>query len=131
MKTIDDLLKTPYWVIDILPKQVPMNSPGQYFRIENYLLKARIGEIKQQHINLILKLNCYLDISMDDEPEINPAAELIDKTMRTRYVNIRIGDALIVSEPDDTNLTMFNANKELLKLVRLLASAEGLFVWRT
>ena len=66
-KTIDELLQAPYWVIDILPKQVPAGSPGQYFAIEEYFLdKPRLKEIKQKHINTVLKLNCYEDISIDE-----------------------------------------------------------------
>ena len=30
--TIEEYLKKPYWVIDILPKQVSADSKGQYFR---------------------------------------------------------------------------------------------------
>ena len=33
-KTVDELLQCPYWVIDILPSQVPKDSPGQYFAVE-------------------------------------------------------------------------------------------------
>ena len=36
--TIDDLLQTPYWIIDILPMQVPADSPGQFFAVERYYL---------------------------------------------------------------------------------------------
>ena len=61
MKTIEELLQCPYWIIDILPSQVPQNSPGQYFAVEKYFLQwDRLEEIKQKHINLILKLNCYI-----------------------------------------------------------------------
>ena len=30
--TIEEYLNKPYWVIDILPKQVPADGRGQYFR---------------------------------------------------------------------------------------------------
>ena len=33
----EELLQSPYWIIDILPSQVPKDSPGQYFTIEEYL----------------------------------------------------------------------------------------------
>ena len=36
---IDDLLSKPYWIIDILPKQVPADNGGQYFKIEKYWTK--------------------------------------------------------------------------------------------
>ena len=36
---IETLLRKPYWVIDILPGQVPEDSAGQYFAIEKYYLR--------------------------------------------------------------------------------------------
>ena len=55
-RTIEELLQTPYWIIDILPKQVPADSPEQCFAIEKYYLdKDRLAVIKEKHINVILK----------------------------------------------------------------------------
>ena len=65
--TIEEFLEKPYWIIDILPKQVPKDSPGQYFAIEDFFLKEQLAEIKKKHISVILKLNCYMDISIDVE----------------------------------------------------------------
>ena len=39
MMMIEEYLEKPYWVIDILPKQVPADSRGQYFEIEEYYLE--------------------------------------------------------------------------------------------
>ena len=130
-KTIDELLQTPYWIIDILPKQVPAHSAGKYFAIEKYYLdKKRFIDIKQKHINVILKLNCYRDISIDEEEEVNPSPEIIEKEMKNRYLYIMIGESMILSEADDTHMTLFNPDEELLDLVKDIASKEGLFVWR-
>ena len=126
--TIEELLETPYWIIDILPKQVPKDSPGQYFAIENFFLKGQLTEIKKKHIDVILKLNCYMDISIDGEK--NPAPEQIRDIMMERYVYIMLGDSMILSEPDDTHMTVFNPDKELMDLIRDLSSSEGLFVWK-
>jgi len=52
---------------------VPKDSPGQSFAVEKVFLQGdRIEEIKQKHIDLILKLNCYRDISISDKAVINP-----------------------------------------------------------
>ena len=124
---IEELLKKPYWIIDILPKQVPKDSLGQYFAVEEIFLKEQLAEIKKKHINVILKLNCYMDISIDDEE--NPPPEQIRDIMLDRYVYIMLGDAMILSEADDTHMTVFNPDEELLDLIRMISSAEGLFVW--
>ena len=129
--TIDELLQKPYWIIDIFPEQVPADSPGQFFAIEKYYLeKERIRAIKQKHINLILKLNCYRSISIDEDPVIDPDPEYIDAEMRRRYLYIFIDDAMILSEPDDTHMTVFNPDEKLLELIKTIAAGEGLFVWK-
>ena len=130
-RTIDELLETPYWVIDILPQQVPKDSPGQYFAVERYYLaEAQLAAIKQKHINVILKLNCYRDLSLNDDPAVNPPPEQIAEEMRRRHLCIMVDDAMILSEPDDTHMTVFNPDEELLKLIQTISAGEGLFVWQ-
>lgn len=129
--TIEELLNRPYWIIDILPKQVPASGPGQFFAVERYFLeKSRIRRIKQQHIDLILKLNCYYSLSLDDEEETDPLPQRIEKEMLGRYVYIRFKDCMILSEPDDTHMTVFNPDEELLQMIKTLAAGEGLYVWK-
>lgn len=130
-KTVEELLQSPCWIIDILPFQVPQDSPGQYFAVEKYFLQdTGIKEIKQKHINLILKLNCFRDISIDGQTAINPSPEQIAKEMQTRFLYIMTGESMILSEPDDTHLTVFNPDAQLLELLRQIAPGEGLFVWK-
>ena len=57
---IEELLEKPYWIIDILPEQVPADSAGQYFAVEEYF--RRQPETKQKKINVILKINCLVFI---------------------------------------------------------------------
>ena len=130
-KIIEELLQTPYWIIDILPERVPADAMGQYFAVEHYYLQEpQLRAIKQKHINVVLKLNCYYDISLDEDAATNPLPEWIAQAMTERYVNIRVADSLIVSEHDDTHMTLFNPSEQLLSLVKTLAAAEGLFVWQ-
>ena len=130
-KTIDELLQSPYWVIDILPEQVPKDSPGQYFAVEKYFLEEdKLAVIKQRHINVVLKLNCYRQISIDGDSQINPSPRKIDEEMRNRYLYIMTGESMILSEPDDTHMTIFDPDEELLRLIRVIAASEGLFVWK-
>ena len=130
-KTIDELLETRYHVIDILPEQVPADSSGNYFAIEKYFLdKRRFAAVKRKHIDIVLKLNCYTAVSLEDEDAVNPPPSAIARAMRERHTCIRVGNALIVSEPDDTCLTLYNAPDRLLALAAQLAAAEGLFLWQ-
>ena len=130
-KTVEELLQCPYWIIDILPSQVSEDSPGQFFSVEEYFLQGdRIEEIKQKHIDLVLKLNRYRDISISDETVVNPLPKHIADEMKKRYLYIMVGESMVLSEPDDTHLTVFNPDSQLMDLIRQLASGEGLFVWK-
>ncbi len=130
-KTIEELLEAPYWVIDILPRQVPKDGPGQYFAVESYYLeKDHFDIVKQKHIDLILKLNCYCSISIDEGRSFDPSPEQIVRRMREEYLCMIVGDSLIVSEPDDTSMTVYDPDDGLLELIETLAAGEGLYVWK-
>ena len=47
MSTIEELLNTPYWIIDILPMRVPKDAPGQYFSIEDFFLKEHLKQSRR------------------------------------------------------------------------------------
>ena len=130
-KPIEELLEKPCWIIDILPMQVPSECGGQFFAVERWFLrKEEMDRIKQKHIRLILKLNCYHSLSLDNEEEVNPAPDRIAAEMKRRYLYIRIRDSIILSEPDDTHMTVFDPDRELLQLIQKTAPSEGLYVWK-
>ena len=59
---IEELLNKPYWVIDILPEQVPEGGAGQYFAVERYWQQSpAFAEIRRRFAGILLKLNCYSD----------------------------------------------------------------------
>ena len=130
-KSIEELLECPYWIIDILPKQVPADGAGQYFAVERYFLgESQLASIKQKHVSVVLKLNCYKDVFLDEDAVLNPSPDAIAEAMCKRYVIIRVGESMMVSEPDDAHMTLFNPDEQLLELVRVISTSEGLFVWK-
>ena len=128
MDRIEELLDKPYWIIDILPKRVPENSPGQYFAVEAYYLKKKKKKIRKQKISLILKLNCYYDLILENE--VNPSPSMIGEYIKKRHAVFLLNDAMIVSEPDETYLTVYQPDEPLLELLRMLVYGEGLFLWK-
>lgn len=130
MDIIEERLKEAYWIIDILPKQVPMLSQGQYGSVEQYYLKD--SSLRKKQLNILLKLNCYYDlVLLSNVGQIrNPEPEQLKSLVGEEYLNILIGKALIVIDHTDTYMTVYGADHELLDLIRQLASAEGLFVWQ-
>lgn len=132
----DDIFEKPYWIIDILPEQVPADSKGQYFAVERYfLMPENITEIFRKQLGLMLKLNCYYDfyVSIDfgEHWEKNVIPEKLSE-MITMYdqIYVRIDDSLLVAQRNDTYLTMYDPDERLIDLTKQIASAEGLFVWQ-
>ena len=137
--TIEEYLNKPYWVIDILSKQVPTDDKGQYFRIEKYFLEhPQIDNIYRKFTNILLKLNCYEDIDVSHNGEdwmTNPAPQELEaallKCMADKqmfYIILKSIDALITVSGDDTYMTVYNPTEEMTELIGSLAGSEGLVI---
>ena len=139
--SIEELLKQPYYVMDILPMQVPADGGGQYFKVERYYL-THVERLSRQYADVLLKLNCYYDLVFSHDAEhwqLNPEPESIvgmvhdcvseDPTEAGRYVMLAEGSMLLTLQRDATHMTLYHLTDELLQLLCQLASAAGLFVW--
>lgn len=136
---IETLLNKPYWVIDFLPEQVPDGSAGQFFAVEEYYLrKPALSTLRRRFTDILLKLNCYYDFQVcaaDSEEFVrNPAPDILASRVLDTQENLCIllprEDALITLDRDDTCMTVYNPSETLLNRLRLLATAEGLFLWQ-
>ena len=133
---IEQLLEMPCWVIDLLPCQVPTDIGGQYFRIEPKLLEGR--RVRRSFADVLLKLNCYYDFLVFrgecDEYVANPKPKKLERWVLHDKEGLSIlvpeADALIAVPTDSTYIALHNPTRELLELVRQIASASGLFVWK-
>lgn len=139
--SIEELLEQPYYVMDILPRQVPADSGGQYFKVEEYYLKDK-GRLSRQYADVLLKLNCYYDLAFSHDAEHwqkNPEPEKIvrmvkaclseESTESFLYVMLTDVPMLLTLQRDITHMTLYNPSDDLLHLISQLASSEGLFVW--
>ena len=137
---VENLLERPYWVIDFLPMQVPEDSRGQFFAIEQYYLTGQRHErLRRQFADVLLKLNCYHDLTVNHGGEDwlrNPDPEALvawlDEALQHGHLCALIddGDALVTASGGDTNLTLYNPSPDLLQLVQSLTTASGLNLWQ-
>ena len=133
----EELLERPFWVIDFLPRQVPAESSGQYFTVEEFLTrKPQLEEMYSRFAGLLLKLNCYYDLILSEGEgwRENPLPEELWKEIIScaegGYCNILFPAeaALITLSGGDLYMTLYDPSKELLETVKQVAGAEGLFV---
>ncbi len=135
------LLEGPYWIVDILPEQVPKDAAGQYFAVERYFLQPeRIVPLRRKYAELLLRLNCYVDMavsfdscaSWETNPDPKAFAERVAGLSGNEFLRAVFAgqNAMIDYDRNDTYLTVYDPDSALLEKLRALAAAEGLFVWR-
>ena len=138
---IEELLEKPYWVVDLLPVQVPADAPGQYFSVEEYYLQPeRIRLLHGKFADILLKLNCYFDFRVcydaEERWEENPDPETLaakfaeDGEAWTLYFFLPSEQALIMVNSDDLYMTVYGPTARLMEILRQLAQSEGLFMWK-
>ena len=135
-----ELLENPYWIVDILPEQVPADSKGQYFAVERYFLQPeRLVPLRRRYAEILLRLNCYVDMAVSFDAcaswETNPDPEAFSARVAGLSGNEFLRavfaeqNAMIDYDHNDTYLTIYDPDSALLDRVRAMAAAEGLFVW--
>lgn len=65
MTDMNRLLEKPCHIIDFLPRQVPKDCGGQFFKVENYLLNnyERYG-LRDKYIRIILPLRSGISMNL-------------------------------------------------------------------
>jgi len=141
---MDDFTERPYCVVDILPRQVPTDSGGQYFAVERWLLAPeRAADIYRRFAAILLKLSCYCELQVSRDPEAGwmsaPEPETLDRLVNesvpdkngaAEYLYIRVcPEEAVFMLSGDLCMTLYGASDALKELTGQLASAEGLFFW--
>ena len=136
-KRIDELLAQDHIVVDSLPVQVPADSKGRFFAVEQYYLsEPQITQLHRRFLNVILKLYCYFPVTVidaDSDTEINsPDPEKLEKWIvdapRDILIYIEGENSLITLSKDDIYMTVYAPSDCVLKLTEKIAASEGLFV---
>ena len=137
---VENLLQQDCWVIDYLPRQVPADAPGQFFKVETYLLNhyEEFG-LRARFTAVVLKLMCYHRVSVHWGQWVDaPSPDLVTEAIKTildnhsGWLNILLPEekALLVFEWDCLNLALYRPSPELLELIEEIARSEGLFLWK-
>jgi hypothetical protein len=136
----EELPEGPYSIVDILPEQVPQGAAGRYFAVERFYLKPeRLRALRRRFAGIILRLNCYYDMTVSfdggENREANPDPEMFAQRLADMSGNgfLRVvfeaQRAMIDIGPDDTYMTVYDPASRLADKLEPLARSEGLFVW--
>lgn len=136
----EEFLEREYFVLDLLPEQVPADSRGQYFQIEEYWrLNGEKEKQLERFFRILLKLNCYYDFDViwQNKPVRNPKpAELLRYLMNLlapgqEPLRIFLDDdaAMVHLAADDLCLAVYGPDERLQRILTALARSEGLYFW--
>lgn len=138
-RTIEDLLKKPYWVIDILPCRVPPDSKGQFFAIEKYYSDpVRMSGFRRKMADVLLKLNCYYgfrvavgkEFHFTDDPLPDALAKIVAEPENTVMILLEEERSLITLDRGDLYAAVYHPSKKQLALLKQLSVSSGLFLWK-
>ena len=135
-ETIEELLAKPCWVMDILPRQVPSEERGPYFKIEHYLLNHQ--QLAERFANVIVKLNCYenlLELGRDvlmeqgDYPKaIETVTEALEGGARPDLCHLTLGMAHYYMENDQQAIEYLTLATESEKAGVRMPAYQGLYL---
>lgn len=134
------LLEKPCYIIDFLPRQVPKDCGGQFFEVETYLINnCEHYGLKDRFIRIILKLMCYYRVSVRldkwiEHPAPEQVVEIIETVMCDHHGQMDVlfpeKDILLQFDGDCLNLSIYNPDEDMCKLLEQLAWSESMFFRR-
>lgn len=135
--TIERILEKPCYVIDMLPKQVPADSKGNFFAVEAYLL-GHGGEsrLREKFAGIVLRLMCYYPVSvfeyengkLTEYPTPESVVSAVNEAGDILYL-LCGEETLFVLEKDCLHFSVYNPGEDMKKLIADLSKSAGLF-WR-
>ena len=125
---IEELLNAPCWIIDILPGRVPEDKAKEYAELEKVFLYTE--NLKRKFYNVLMKLRCYFDFKIV-MPECDASVYKLWGLVGHKNLQIIVGEALLVLDPDDMYMSLYNPSDDMLELVKSIAATEGMCVWRS
>ena len=139
MNIINKFLEKSCYIMDFLPKQVPVDYSEQFFEVETYLLNHYDWcGLRDRFVGVILKAMCYYPVSVQwgkwiKQPTPEQVIKIIDTILENHSGDINIlfpsKDALLQFGWNSLNISIYNPDEEMCMLFEKIAISEGLF-WR-
>ena len=100
--TIERLLDTTAYVIDIFPRQVIRKQDNRYFEVENLFLQQK-DIYDKKFIDVLIKMFCYYDLivwtndNIYKELSLKKYVPLLDNCFNGKIKNVNIINFILVS----------------------------------
>ena len=140
--TVERLLEDDYWIIDILPSQIPIEKQAEYRALtDEYYESGKVAELHRRYADILTMINGRFKTAMlcmpEDEWTISPC-DIAVKDAVIHHTERGCVDLLLPEEEtlislqsEDLYITVYHPTEEILSLLRQAVSKQGFYIWQT
>ncbi len=140
--TVERLLEDDYWIIDILPYQIPIEKQAEYRALtDEYYESGKIAQLHQRYADILTMINSRFKTAMlcmpEDEWTISPddvaVKDAVIHHTERGCVDLLLPEeeTLISLQAEDLYITVYHPTEEILSLLRQAVSESGFYIWQT
>ena len=139
---VERLLEDDYWIIDILPSQIPIEKQAEYRALtDEYFESGKVAQLHRRYADILTMINSRFKTAMlcmpEDEWTISPddvaVKDAVIHHTERGCVDLLLPEeeTLISLQAEDLYITVYHPTEELLSLLRQAVSESGFYIWQT
>ena len=140
--TVERLLEDDYWIIDILPSQIPIEKQAEYCALtDEYFESGKAAQLHRRYADILTMINSRFKTTMlcmpEDEWTISPddvaVKDAVIHHTEQGCVDLLLPEeeTLISLQAEDLYITVYHPTEEILSLLRQAVSESGFYIWQT
>ena len=139
---VERLLEDDYWIIDILPSQIPIEKQAEYRALtDEYFESGKVAQLHRRYADILTMINSRFKTAMlcmpEDEWTISPddvaVKDAVIHHTERGCVDLLLPEeeTLISLQAEDLYITVYHPTEEILSLLRQAVSESGFYIWQT
>lgn len=140
--TVERLLEDDYWIIDILPSQIPIEKQAEHRALtDEYFESGKVAQLHRRYADILTMINSRFKTAMlcvpEDEWTISPddvaVKDAVIHHTERGCVDLLLPEeeTLISLQAEDLYITVYHPTEEILSLLRQAVSESGFYIWQT
>ena len=140
--TVERLLEDDYWIIDILPSQIPIEKQAEYRALtDEYFESGKVAQLHRRYADILTMINSRFKTAMlcmpEDEWTISPddvaVKDAVIHHTERGCVDLLLTEeeTLISLQAEDLYITVYHPTDEIISLLRQAVSESGFYIWQT
>ena len=140
--TVERLLEDDYWIIDILPSQIPIEKQAEYRALtDEYFESGKVAQLHRRYADILTMINSRFKTAIlcmpEDEwtisPHNNDVKDAVMHHTERGCVDLLLPEeeTLISLQAKDLYITVYHPTDEIISLLRQAVSESGFYIWQT